>query len=125
MKSHLIDLLICPACLPEENGVTCRVIDKDREDILTGTLMCEECGRAYPIRNGIASLLHKPSPDKKKAEARYESSELVSSYLWSHYADLLGDTDANRAYGEWAGLLKSRSGFFWMPAVLSADLVLR
>lgn len=111
MKLLLIDLLICPACLPEEKRVTCRIIDKEREDILKGILICDACGATYPIQDGVASLLHNPPTDSQRARSRYESPALVSSYLWSHYADLLGDTDANSSYEEWAGLLGTRSGF--------------
>ena len=35
---------------------------------------------------------------------------MVSSYLWSHYADLLGDEEATGAYSEWAALLAPEGG---------------
>jgi SAM-dependent methyltransferase len=34
----------------------------------------------------------------------------VSSYLWSHYGDILGDEDATTAYAQWAGLVQGHPG---------------
>ena len=35
---------------------------------------------------------------------------MVSSYLWSHYGDILGDPEASSAYAEWAGLMNGGAG---------------
>ena len=35
---------------------------------------------------------------------------MLSSYLWSHYGDLLGDEQATDAYSRWAGLMHPSSG---------------
>ncbi len=111
MKTLLKDLLICPACLPKENPFGWNIGEKDGEDILSGTLDCHECGTKYPIREGIAFLIPGPNPESQEAQSKYESSALVSSYLWSHYAETTEDRDASTAYGEWAGLLTPGSGF--------------
>ena len=111
MKTALMDILICPGCLPEENGLACQSIRRIGEDIISGSLQCKECGSSYPIREGIASLIRCHYPGEYRNSSRYESPGDVSSYLWSHYADLFGDRDATGAYGEWGELLRANSGF--------------
>jgi SAM-dependent methyltransferase len=74
--------------------------------MLSGSLLCPRCNRAYPIRDGIAFLL----PDGAVTESRYETPSLLSSYLWAHYGDLLGDGTYMPAYGEWAALMRSHPG---------------
>ena len=111
MKSLILDLLICPACPPEENGLLLDVTEKEGEDILSGSLKCDKCGMVYLIRDGIASLLPRAESDNAGAASQYESPSFVSSYLWSHYADIFGDSDASRAYLEWSELLSPKPGF--------------
>jgi uncharacterized protein YbaR (Trm112 family) len=111
MKRLLTDLLICPACRPDENRLTCGIQETDGEDILTGSLDCKTCGTHYPIEDGIASLLPPAYPKDQQVSSKYERPELVGSYLWSHYADLFGDPDASDAYRVWLGLLRFHSGY--------------
>jgi uncharacterized protein YbaR (Trm112 family) len=56
MKTALLDLLICPACLPDERGLNETINTAAGEDILDGELQCPRCGRVYRIRDGIADL---------------------------------------------------------------------
>ena len=65
--------------------------------------------RAYPIERGVARVV----PDHGALSGdglRYESPDLVSAYLWSHYADLFYDPDATGAYDEWAEQISPASG---------------
>lgn len=111
MKKLLTDLLICPTCIPQENKLNIYQKEKIEDDILTGVLECEKCGTAYPIQDGLAFLLPTPYSNIRKSPSRYESSPIVSSYLWSHYGDLLMEGDeVNTAYRKWAGLLQNDSG---------------
>ena len=41
---------------------------------------------------------------------RYEAPDLLSAYLWSHYADLFEDPEATGAYSEWAGQISPVAG---------------
>ena len=110
MKELLVDFLICPACLPLEEKLRCIINEKDGEDTLTGLLHCSQCNNNYPIQEGVAILLPVSSEVDPQIPSKYESSILVSSYLWTHYADIFKDMDATAAYEEWAGLLKNHSG---------------
>ncbi|OEU59910.1 MAG: SAM-dependent methyltransferase [Desulfuromonadales bacterium C00003094] len=109
MKTFLLEFLICPACLPEERPLQSFKLEVQKQDIISGQLTCKACSRAYPIREGIAFLtaakqFHHVAPSK------YETASVLSSYLWSHYGDLLKDPDASDAYHQWAALLKPEGG---------------
>jgi SAM-dependent methyltransferase len=41
----------------------------------------------------------------------YNSKNMLSSYLWSHFCDFLKDPDATDAYRSWASLFKESDGF--------------
>jgi SAM-dependent methyltransferase/uncharacterized protein YbaR (Trm112 family) len=109
MKKQLIEILICPSCLPDEAPLEEEALTEDRGDIIEGRLRCKACGRDYPIHEGIAFLdpAHVGTPAAKN---RYETAPIVSSYLWSHYCDLLNDPNASEAYGSWAELMEGSSG---------------
>lgn len=108
MKLRLADKLICPACLPQERGLQVNIRSAEAEDIVDGTLTCCHCDRRFPIKDGIAFL--DPAPPDERLANRYEQDEVVSSYLWSHYGDLLGDEQATDAYRQWAGLMEPHGG---------------
>jgi len=109
MKKILSSMLICPACLPDENVLKGRFIEEQADDVLTGSLTCPQCGNIYPIRDGIA-FLDPAHTDKGAPDSKYETAPVLSSYLWSHYADMVNDPDATSAYQEWAGLMRPHSG---------------
>lgn len=103
-------MLICPACLPDEHLLEEKIVKDIGEDILTGSLTCPRCKSVYAIQDGIAFLDPASKPGNVKSNSRYESHPLLSSYLWSHYADLLQEENASTAYRDWAALLQSHSG---------------
>jgi uncharacterized protein YbaR (Trm112 family) len=109
VKSNLLPMLICPSCLPNEYSLKETVVEESRGDIIEGELKCERCGRAYPIRKGVAFLDPGAAPEKKP-DSRYESAPVLSSYLWSHFGDLLDDSEASDAYIRWAGLMRGGPG---------------
>ncbi|MFH1488473.1 MAG: methyltransferase domain-containing protein [Pseudomonadota bacterium] len=110
MKSQILDFLICPACLPSERKLTCRIEESAGDELFSGSLVCTHCGTKYPIIDGIGVLLPHPQEEIHNAQAKYESPALVTSYLWSHYADLWEDDDANHSYREWSALLRNQNG---------------
>ena len=110
MKRWLIEIIICPSCLPEENRLTERILEEHQDDIINGELFCEQCNKIYPVNDGTA-FLQTEHPGEKNPSNRYETSPVLSSYLWSHYGDLLKDEEASDAYVQWSDLINKNSGF--------------
>jgi SAM-dependent methyltransferase len=110
MKDHLVAFLICPRCLPEELGLTLDIHEGCGTEVVEGVLKCGQCRAEYPIAGGIALLHPRPQEPLAERNSRYESPEILSAYLWSHYADILGDQEATRAYSEWAEQFSSAEG---------------
>ena len=109
MKKVLLDMLICPRCLPGEHRLQETIVQAFQEDITEGTLQCSRCGFVYPIQAGIA-FLNPNHMEASQTTNRYETLPVLSSYLWSHYGDLFGDEQATDAYSRWAGLMRPSSG---------------
>jgi uncharacterized protein YbaR (Trm112 family) len=109
VKELLLEMVVCPVCLPDEIDLTAGIVEWKREDIIEGRLTCPRCGGVYPIQGGVA-FLDPPALREAKAASKYESAPVASSYLWSHYGDILGDPEASSAYREWAGLISGTTG---------------
>ena len=109
MKIQLLDLLVCPNCLPQEYALVADIIYEQDGDIQTGALKCPHCNALFPIVDGVA-LLDPQTSDDQRAANKYETDEVVSSYLWSHFSELLEDEQASQAYATWAGLIAPQSG---------------
>ena len=109
MKTWLLPVLVCPSCLPREHSLELNTLEQTGCDIEQGDLKCSECNRIYPIRNGIL-FIHPDLPENGKPNSKYENSAVVSSYLWSHYSDLLNDPEGSSAYQEWSKLMHPGSG---------------
>jgi uncharacterized protein YbaR (Trm112 family) len=110
MKRILLNMLVCPACLPAERGLEVDTAAAEGDDIVEGTLSCPACGSIYPVRQGVACLDPAHLQARGGSGSKYETPEVLASYLWSHFGDILGDEEATSAYGEWAGLMASRPG---------------
>lgn len=108
MKHALLELLICPNCLPGEYPLQAAIQATQQDDIWNGVLSCSNCQKTYAIQDGVAFL----DPQQKPPDMtnRYETPAVVASYLWSHYGDLLGDEMATDAYQRWAGLMRPSPG---------------
>ena len=111
MNKVLLEFLVCPQCLPEEKPLKCKIDQQEQEDIIKGALICGQCGAGYPIEDGIPFLLPVDFSNSFSANFKYEAPPVLSSYLWSHYADLWADPDHTRPYEKWAELLDSSPGF--------------
>jgi len=110
MKKEILEMVICPVCLPEEQGLNPHIKEEEENDILEGFLSCAHCGREYPIQNGIAFLDPDSSPTQQAAASKYEEAPVLSSYLWSHYGDLLREENVSTAYRDWNDLMGPLSG---------------
>ncbi|NGM69934.1 Trm112 family protein [Natronolimnobius sp. AArcel1] len=56
MKESLLEILRCPLD-KHELELEDAEYDDDDEEIVSGTLVCTECGERYPIEDGIPNLL--------------------------------------------------------------------
>ncbi|MFC7045831.1 methytransferase partner Trm112 [Halobacteriaceae archaeon GCM10025711] len=54
MKKSLLDIVCCPL---DKHDLELEVDESEGEEVLTGTLVCTECGERYPIEDGIPNLL--------------------------------------------------------------------
>ena len=109
MKKHLLGMLICPRCLPQEYPFVLENSTTAADDIESGVLVCAQCGHRFPIIDGIA-FLDPFATDNQQRANKYETDELVSSYLWSHFSDLMHEEQASQAYATWAGLIRDQAG---------------
>lgn len=109
MKKLLLKMLVCPSCLPEEIELRAEIIHEQTGDIIEGALSCSRCGGVYPVENGIA-FLDPTTQRKERPASKYETASVLSSYLWSHYGDIMGDGEASSAYSEWAALMNGGVG---------------
>jgi len=110
MKPWVAALLICPSCLPREIELLLGVEELCGDEIVRGFLECPACGIVYPISQGIANLLPVSSGALSEAATKYEHPPVVSSYLWSHYADLFADPDVLTSYADWSALFDPAQG---------------
>jgi uncharacterized protein YbaR (Trm112 family) len=111
MKKRILEMLVCPACLPDEHNLDPYVSKEKEQDIVEGVLACTHCARKYPIQNGIAFLDPDPPHKTKDAVSKYEAAPVLSSYMWSHYGDFLNDENASTAYRDWNDLISPEPGF--------------
>jgi SAM-dependent methyltransferase/uncharacterized protein YbaR (Trm112 family) len=109
VKREILKYLICPCCLPEESPLRLGNFQSLDGEITEGRLECPRCARAYPITEGIACLCEDPGK-RPEGEGFYESEEVLSAYLWAHYADLFDDPHASAAYSQWSAQIAPTSG---------------
>lgn len=105
MHRRLLDLLICPRCLPAEKPLRPTLREVRGDEVVSAALDCPRCRSSYPVDGGLATLLPVGAP-----QDRYASADRLAGYLWSHYADLNGDPDAHRAFPAWGELLAGCGG---------------
>lgn len=109
MKKVLSEILICPHCLPEESLLKLIIDEEEKDDVIEGSLICKGCGNTYRIQDGIAILTPNPNwtVDPKN---KYENPKVVSSYLWSHFGDFIGDGEWLPSYLNWSLLMENVKG---------------
>ncbi len=110
MKEWLHQILRCPECLPDEASLTMTVQERHNDDIIEARLTCPECRQTYPIRNGVAILLPERSKPLLASGSGYNSWNMLSAYLWSHYGEFFQDPEATDAYRIWSSCFKQSEG---------------
>lgn len=110
MKKFLLDILVCPECVPKDISLQLSCSKTADNDIFEGKLTCPACENHYEISDGIAILLPARSRSVLSGKTGYNSSPMLSSYLWSHFSDLLNDSMASEAYKTWSSYFKKSDG---------------
>ncbi len=64
MKEELMDILCCPV---DKHELELEADERDDDEILSGSLVCTDCGEAYPIEDGIPNLLPPDMRDEAPA----------------------------------------------------------
>ncbi len=54
MDEDLMEILCCPL---DKHELELEAEEREDEEIITGQLVCTECGEVYPIEDGIPNLL--------------------------------------------------------------------
>ena len=54
MKESLLEILCCPM---DKHDLELEEPEYDDGEVVSGTLVCTECGERYPVEDGIPNLL--------------------------------------------------------------------
>jgi uncharacterized protein YbaR (Trm112 family) len=54
MKEDLLDIVCCPL---DKHDLDLEDAEYEDDEIMSGTLVCTDCGESYPIEDGIPNLL--------------------------------------------------------------------
>ncbi len=54
MRRQLMDILVCPECRSE---LSLSVAEERDDEIVSGSLKCQSCGKTYPIEDTIPNML--------------------------------------------------------------------
>ncbi|MCD6184418.1 MAG: methyltransferase domain-containing protein [Deltaproteobacteria bacterium] len=111
MKKWLKEKLICPECLASEIPLELNVKEEVEDDVMEGELSCSACNRRYPIHNGVAVILPDKTMPVISDASGYNSKNMLSSYLWSHFADIFKDPEATEAYRVWSSFFRKTEGY--------------
>jgi len=111
MKKWLKEKLICPECLGDEIPLGLNVKEEVGDDVIEGELSCPACNRDYPIHNGAAVILPDKTMPVISDASGYNSKNMLSSYLWSHFSDIFNDPEATDAYRIWSSFFKKTEGY--------------
>ena len=111
MKKWLKDKLICPECINEEVLLDLNIKEEKEDDVTEGELSCSFCKRSYPIHKGVAVILPDTTMPVISDSSGYNSKNMLSSYLWSHFSDIFKDPCATDAYRVWSAFFKKSDGY--------------
>lgn len=111
MKKWLLEKLICPECAGKNIPLNLIIKKECDDDILDGQLGCNSCGAIYKINDGVAVVLPEKSMSVLRDSTGYNSKNMLSAYLWSHFSEFFNGPDATDAYKRWSSCFQENSGW--------------
>ena len=54
MRKDMIGILACPVC---KSRLELEIDEEEKDDVISGTLLCAGCNESYPIADSIPNLL--------------------------------------------------------------------
>ena len=54
MRKDLMSILACPVC---KSRLELEIDEEEKDDVISGTLLCAGCNGSYPIADSIPNLL--------------------------------------------------------------------
>ncbi len=111
MKKWLSKHLICPECIESQVPLMLEIERRIDDDVLQGKLYCEACHAIYKINEGIAVVVPEKTLPLVNDEAGYNTTAMLSAYLWSHYSEFFNGSDATDAYKKWASHLLEKKNW--------------
>jgi len=110
MKKWLQEKLACPECTMEAVPLDLEIKEERDDDVLEGVLRCPTCGNCYFINQGVAVVLRKKNLSVLSDNSGYNSRDMLSSYLWSHFSEFYGDPNTTDAYKIWSLHFRETNG---------------
>jgi SAM-dependent methyltransferase len=115
LKTALIDYLACVACNGE---LGCKVRREDRtlpwREIVEGRLVCEKCGREYPVQGGVPRMMPETVP--KKVQATIDGF----GWEWQNFDECIQDTYMTGRKNFLDFIYPVKEGFFEGKCILDA-----
>jgi uncharacterized protein YbaR (Trm112 family) len=68
MKESLLEYLQCPVC---QGDLTLNEVSRDSTEIVSGELLCSDCPRSFPIRNGVPRLIADQAPEMESTAKNF------------------------------------------------------
>jgi len=110
MKKWLQEKLVCPECIMEATPLDLEIKEERDDDVLEGVLRCPTCGSCYLINQGVAVVLPKKTLSVVSDSSGYNSQDMLSSYLWSHFSEYFDGSNATDAYKIWSSHFRETDG---------------
>ncbi|MCP3874870.1 MAG: methyltransferase domain-containing protein [Desulfobacteraceae bacterium] len=111
MKKWLQEHLICPECIESETALMLEIKKENTDEILEGKFNCPNCESNYLIHNGIAVIVPQKTLPHVEDDRGYNSKNMLSAYLWSHYSEYFNGPNATDAYQKWASHFEKADGW--------------
>jgi len=88
MEKNFLKILVCPKCKSE---LSLKIQLVDKEEVISGFLLCSNCKRVYPIINSIPRMLL----DEFIVDERQRKTQKSFGYQWIQFSEMVIDFKEN------------------------------